>query len=60
VARYVAVQALGAALSAAGVALAITDLDFQHLAAEVLVLPWVTLLTYTLSRRLVFARREIA
>jgi putative flippase GtrA len=60
VARYVAVQALGAALSAAGVALAITDLDFQHMAAEVLVLPWVTLLTYTLSRRLVFARRELA
>jgi hypothetical protein len=30
------------------------------MAAEVLVLPWVTLVTYTLSRRLVFPRREIA
>jgi putative flippase GtrA len=60
VARYVAVQGLGAGLSAAGVALAITDFDFQHMAAEAIVLPCVTLVTYTLSRRLVFVAREIA
>jgi putative flippase GtrA len=52
--RYVAVQILGAALSAGGVWMASSGLSVQHLAAEVLVLPIVTLTTYTLSRRLVF------
>jgi putative flippase GtrA len=52
--RYVAVQALGAALSAAGVALATTDLELRRLAAEVLVLPPVTIVTYLLARRVVF------
>jgi putative flippase GtrA len=49
-ARYVAVQALGAALSAIGRA---------ALAAEVLVLPAVTVVTYVLSRR-VFSRPTTA
>jgi putative flippase GtrA len=52
--RYVAVQIVGAGLSAAGVALATQDLDLRRLAAEALVLPFVTLMTYVLSRRLVF------
>jgi putative flippase GtrA len=57
-ARYVAVQALGAGLSAAGVALATSDLDLRKLAAEALVLPFVTITTYLLSRRLVFGAGE--
>jgi putative flippase GtrA len=44
-ARYVGVQALGALLSAAAIGL---------LRSEFLVLPVVTLITFTLSRRLVF------
>lgn len=52
--RYVGVQGIGAALSAAGVALATVDLGVQHMAAEVVVLPAVTLTTFVLSRRLVF------
>jgi putative flippase GtrA len=58
-ARYVAVQALGAALSAAGVAL-VSDLPLAHLAAEAVVLPCVTVITYTLSRVLVFRGPELA
>jgi putative flippase GtrA len=54
-ARYVGVQGAGAVLSAGGVALVTSDLDVRHLAAECLVIPVITLLTYTLSRRLVFA-----
>lgn len=54
-ARYVAVQALGALLSAAGVALATTDLSLRKLAAECIVLPLVTLVTYTLARSVVFS-----
>jgi putative flippase GtrA len=54
-ARYVAVQALGAALSAAGVALATTDLSLRKLAAECIVLPLVTLVTYALARTVVFS-----
>jgi putative flippase GtrA len=53
--RYVAVQALGAVLSAAGVALATTDLSLRRLAAECIVLPLVTLVTYTLARTVVFS-----
>jgi putative flippase GtrA len=53
-ARYVLVQALGALLSAGGVALVTTDLNVRRLAAECIVIPVITLITYTLSRRLVF------
>jgi putative flippase GtrA len=60
IARYAAVQGLGAALSAGGVALATTDLSLQHMAAEALVLPCVTLVTYTLARRVVFGGPELA
>jgi putative flippase GtrA len=55
VGRYVAVQAVGAGLSAVGVAFATSDLDLRRLAAEAIVIPVVTLVTYSLSRRLVFA-----
>jgi putative flippase GtrA len=53
-ARYVMVQALGAASSAAGVALVSDDLSLRRIAAEVVVLPFVSALTYSLSRSLVF------
>jgi putative flippase GtrA len=53
-ARYVAVQALGAASSAAGVALVTNDLEPRRIAAEVVVLPVVSAVTYSLSRTLVF------
>jgi putative flippase GtrA len=51
--RYVAVQGLGAGLSAAGVAVA-RGAGAPRLAAEVVILPAVTLITYCLSRRFVF------
>jgi putative flippase GtrA len=54
-ARYVAVQGLGALLSGAGVDLATSDLSLRRLAAECVVLPLVTLLTYTLARTVVFS-----
>lgn len=57
-ARYVPVQLLGALVSATGVRLASAD-DLHRLAAECVVVPPVTLLTYVLSRRFVF-RRSIA
>jgi putative flippase GtrA len=57
--RYMAVQALGAALSAGGVAL-FSDLSLARLAAEAVVLPCVTVITYTLSRVLVFGDPELA
>ena len=60
IARYTAVQVLGAGLSAAGVAMASTDLSLRRLAAEGFVLPLVTLVTYALSRRLVFGGPEPA
>jgi putative flippase GtrA len=53
VGRYVAVQAVGAAASAAGVALARSD-GVRGLPAELVVLPAVTLLTYALARTIVF------
>jgi putative flippase GtrA len=59
-ARYIAVQGAGALLSAGGVALATTDLDMRRLAAECIVIPVITLITYTLSRRLVFVHSEVA
>ena len=55
VGRYVAVQAVGAAASAAGVALARSD-GLPRLPAEAVILPLVTLLTYALARTVVFAR----
>ena len=58
--RYVAVQAFGAALSAAGIALVSSDLAMRHLAAEVIVIPFVTITTYALSRRLVFGVPRVA
>ncbi|WP_187369064.1 GtrA family protein [Baekduia soli] len=60
IARYVAVQALGAGLSAGGIALASSDLNLKRLAAEAVVLPVVTLVTYTLSRHVVFRAPEPA
>jgi putative flippase GtrA len=54
VGRYVAVQAIGAAASAAGVALARGD-GMPRVPAELVVLPVVTLLTYALARTVVFA-----
>jgi putative flippase GtrA len=58
-ARYVPVQALGALASAAGVSLASTDARLHRLVAECVVLPLVTLLTYSLSRRFVFRRSTV-
>ena len=58
--RYVAVQAFGAALSAAGVVLVSSDLAVRHLAAEVIVIPFVTITTYSLSRCLVFGAPKVA
>jgi putative flippase GtrA len=55
-ARYGAVQGVGALLSA----FAVADLPLPKLGAEVLVLPVVTLITYTLSRRLVFRGPTLA
>ena len=60
VARYVAVQALGAAASAGGVALATGDLELRRLAAEAVVLPFVTALTYGLARTVVFRPSRLA
>jgi putative flippase GtrA len=54
-ARYVGVQGLGALLSAGGVDLATSDLSLRKLAAECVVLPAVTLVTYSLARTVVFA-----
>jgi putative flippase GtrA len=53
-ARYVAVQGVGALLSGVGVDLATSDLSLRRLAAECVVLPAVTLVTYTLARTVVF------
>ena len=58
--RYVAVQGLGAAVSAGGIALVSSDLSVRHLAAEAIVLPAATLTTYVLARRLVFAAAPTA
>jgi putative flippase GtrA len=56
VARYVAIQALGAGVSAGGAA-ALTDLlTLARLVAEASVLPAVTLMTYMLTRQLFVAR----
>lgn len=57
-ARYLAVQGLGAGLSAAGVAVTIGALAVHRLGAEALVIPPVTLITYLLSRTVVFVAAE--
>ena len=56
--RYVAVQAVGAVTSAAAVGVVATAVP--RLAAEVLVIPAVTLLTFALVRRHVFTRSRSA
>jgi putative flippase GtrA len=59
-ARYIAVQGVGALLSGVGVDLATSDLSLRKLAAECVVLPLVTLLTYTLARTVVFSAARTA
>ncbi len=53
--RYVVVQVGCAALSAAGVLVARSD-GLARLTSEVVILPWVTLVAYALSRTFVFRR----
>jgi putative flippase GtrA len=55
-ARYVAVQALGAGLDAAGVAAAVGIAQLPRMAGEAAILPAVTLVTFALCRQWVFAR----
>ncbi len=52
--RYVAVQAVGALTSAIAITVVKADFDLRRLLAECMVIPFVTLLTYTLARRVVF------
>jgi putative flippase GtrA len=54
-ARYVAVQALGAALDALGVWLVVGHGHLPRLEGEIAILPAVTLLTFALCRGWVFA-----
>lgn len=56
--RYLAVQAAGAAASAAGVVGVHRVLGLAHLAAEVAILPCVTVLTFGLMRAVVFPARD--
>ena len=56
-ARYVAIQALGAAVSAGGAAALVGLLAVARLTAEAAILPAVTIMTYVLSRRLFLATR---
>jgi putative flippase GtrA len=53
-ARYLAVAALGAALNAAGVALAVHVAELPKIAGELAALPAVTAVTFALSRGWVF------
>jgi putative flippase GtrA len=55
-ARYIAIQALGAAASAGGTAALADVLTVARLVAEVSVLPAATILTYVLTRHLFLAR----
>ena len=59
-ARYVAVQGVGTLASAAGVALVHDVAGLAHLEAEVVILPVVTALTFTLMRGYVFAHNPAA
>lgn len=52
--RYLGVQATGAAASAAGVAVVHAASGLARLPSEAVILPVVTVLTYTLMRALVF------
>jgi len=52
-ARYTAIQALGAGLSAVGVG-ALQSLGWAHMTAECVILPCVTVTLYCLARVLVF------
>jgi putative flippase GtrA len=54
-ARYVLVAALGAGLDALGTAVAVDHDHLQHFAAEIAILPAVTVVTFVLCRRWVFA-----
>jgi putative flippase GtrA len=56
--KFVAVQGLGAALSAGGVAAA-QAAGWSHLAAECAILPCVTIIVYSLARLLVFRPASI-
>jgi putative flippase GtrA len=53
--RYVAVAALGAGLDALGVAVAVGHDHLPRIAAEIGILPAVTIVTFALCRRWVFA-----
>jgi putative flippase GtrA len=59
-ARYVVVQAVGLALNTAGVWLVVDSAGLPRLAGEVVILPFVTVTTYLLSRRWVFRARSAA
>jgi putative flippase GtrA len=54
VARYAAVQLLGAGCSAVGMVIVRGDLELRRVIAELAVIPVVTVITYTLCRRVVF------
>jgi putative flippase GtrA len=56
--RYVAVALLGAGLDALATAVAVGHDHLPHLAAEIAILPAVTVLTFILCRRWVFAVTE--
>jgi putative flippase GtrA len=56
VARYVAIQALGAGVSAGGAAARTDLLTLARLVAEASVLPAATVMTYVLTRQLFVAR----
>jgi putative flippase GtrA len=55
VSRYVVVALLGAGLNAIGATIAVGDEHLPRLAGEVAILPAVTLVTFVLCRRWVFA-----
>jgi putative flippase GtrA len=55
-ARYVVVAALGAGLNAIGATFAVGHEHLPRLAGEVAILPAVTIVTFVLCRRWVFAR----
>lgn len=57
--RYLVVQGAGSAMSAFGVLVAHDALGLEHLAAEIVILPGVTVLTYGLMRRVVFPARPL-
>jgi putative flippase GtrA len=56
-ARYVLVAALGAGIDALGTAIAVGHDHLPRIAAEIAILPAVTVVTFVLCRRWVFAAR---